>query len=153
MSLTTFRLPILALVLGGILAACSAKEIPPIIGERQEHLKQIAGSNRAIRDELEKPEPSVDLIRTNAATMAELVPQLPTWFPEGSGPETGADTEALPIIWEQPELFAEKAGNAKSAVENLMAAASGGDLEQIRTAAKDVGPNCGGCHDTFRMDD
>ena len=153
MSLMTIRLPLLLLSLGGLLAACSSAEVPPIIAERQDNLSQIAGANRGIRDELENPEPSIEVIRTNSAILSELLPQLPTWFPEGTGPETGAETEALPVIWERWSDFEAAHGRAVAAVEALAAAIDTEDLEQIRTAAGEVGPNCGGCHDTFRLDD
>ncbi|NML08269.1 cytochrome c [Sphingomonas sp. G-3-2-10] len=145
----------LALVLAATLAGCSsgssdgngaaAAENP-----REAKFKAIAKANKAITEELKKDAPSVDTIRTNATTLAGLSSQVPSWFPTGTGPESGIDTEAKPAIWEQPAEFSTAAGNFDTAVKALNAAATGGDIAAIRTAAAAVGPTCKGCHDKFR---
>ena len=66
--------------------------------------------------------------------------------------EFDVETEALPVIWEQPDAFAEKVMNLTNAADAVVAAVQSGDAEDIRNAAGSVGRNCRGCHDDFRLD-
>ncbi len=61
-------------------------------------------------------------------------------------------TEALPVIWEKPDAFAEKAKNLTEAADAVIAAVATGNMNAIKDAAGTVGKNCGGCHDDFRED-
>lgn len=63
------------------------------------------------------------------------------------------ETEALPVIWEQPDAFAEKVSNLTQAADAVIAAVATGDADAIQDAAGSVGQNCGSCHDDFRVDD
>lgn len=62
------------------------------------------------------------------------------------------ETEALPVIWEEPEAFAEKASNLTEAADDILAAVASGDMDAIQDTAGSLGQNCGGCHDDFRVD-
>lgn len=143
-----------ALVLAATLAGCSSGSSDGNAARaenpREAKFKAIAKANKAITEELKKDAPSVETIRTNATTLAGLSGQVAGWFPAGTGPESGIDTEAKPAIWEQPAAFSTAAGNFDTAVKALNAAATGGDIATIRTASAAVGPTCKGCHDKFR---
>ncbi len=61
------------------------------------------------------------------------------------------ESEALPRIWEEPELFKQAQGNFKEALANVKMAVDKNDPD---LAAKDVaglGRACKGCHDGFRQ--
>ncbi len=62
------------------------------------------------------------------------------------------DSEALPVIWEQPEKFKAALQKAADAAENFhRVAASGADKAALGAAFKEVGMSCRGCHDDFRV--
>jgi cytochrome c556 len=118
---------------------------------REANFKKIAKANKAIGDELKKPSPAIAILQANAGTIDQLAPQVPHWFPAGSGPESGARTEALPAIWQRPEDFARKAADFAAAARTLQAAAAGGDIANVWAAAPAVGASCKGCHEQFRQ--
>lgn len=137
------------LMFAGAVTAAAADQVTA----RQKNFKQVGGASKAMADEFKKAQPSVQVLQANAKTIAALAPQVPRWFPKGSGPESGAKTKALPLIWQNTAGFNKAAGNFAAAARNLNAAAATGDAAKIRTAFTAVGGTCKGCHDTFRSKD
>lgn len=88
-------------------------------------------------------------LKAHADGLANGAKELKYIFPAGSDVD---DSEALPIIWEQPEEFQKAIGNAEKATEAFSEAVSGGDRAAIAAAFRDVGAACRGCHDQFRLD-
>lgn len=70
-------------------------------------------------------------------------------FPSGSNV---GDSEALPVIWEQPEEFAAAITKVQEASAAFLAAAESGDAERIGGAFRTLGGACRGCHDRFRVE-
>lgn len=138
------------LIASGALASFAVAAAPAdVITARQQGYKQIGKAFKAINDNL-KETPDVALIRTNAATIAQLAPKVNTWFPAGTGKETGIKTAALPTVWTQRPEFAADAKKFADAAKLFDAAAKKGDIAAIRTAAGDLGQTCKTCHQTFR---
>lgn len=82
--------------------------------------------------------------------LANGAAELKYLFPAGSNV---GDSEALPVIWEKPDEFAEAIAAAEEATAALRKAAAGGDRAAIGAAFRDVGAACRGCHDQFRLDE
>lgn len=143
---------LIAIVLAATVTATTAWAATPAetITARQNNFKQIGRAQKAISDELKKPAPSIAAIRASAQTMASLAPNVNRWFPRGSGPESGAKTAALPVIWQQVAQFNSRAGQLTNAVRGLQRAAASGNVNQVRAAFPAVGGTCKGCHDTFK---
>ena len=85
-----------------------------------------------------------------ALKMSENYKALISYFPDNT--KTGYDTEALPSVWEEKELFNELMNKASkdandfaSLVMNLM----GDDLKEHQK--KMIWSQCKTCHDKFRM--
>ncbi len=87
-----------SLVLGGgaALAAVNAKSVTE---SRQANFKTMGKSMKAMTDGLKAGSPDMTAIAANAATLRGLAPKISTWFPKGTGPESGVKTEALAEIW------------------------------------------------------
>lgn len=66
---------------------------------------------------------------------------------------SGVETEALDVIWENPEAFAGKLEALTTAAGTLAETATSGDEESILAAVGELGSKCGSCHDDFRLDD
>ena len=132
----------------GLVSAAAAD----IVHERQQNMKQMGGAFKAIGEELKKSDPSIPTIQANAAKMQALAPHVESWFPQGSGPESGVKTHALPAIWTQRAEFHKDADALRQAVDALAAAAKAGNVAQIGAAAGAVGNNgCKSCHETFKQ--
>jgi cytochrome c556 len=85
----------------------------------------------------------------HAEGLANGAQELDRIFQEGSNVE---DSEALPVIWEEPEAFAEAISKAQEATAAFVAAAETGDREAIGAAFRNVGMSCRGCHDNYRVE-
>ncbi len=120
------------------------------IRERQANFKNLARASKTIGDQLKARNPSVEQIQASARVLADHAPQILTWFPAGSGPESGVRTRAKAEIWTNQEGFGEAAARFIATAQEFSIIAGTGDVAAIRTAQADLGPSCRNCHDQFR---
>lgn len=120
---------------------------------RQGQLKKMGKAFKTISDELKAGEPDLAAIQEAAASVPVESAGMADWFPEGSGPESGVKTDALPVIWEDMADFEQKVADFHAASDNLAAVAAGGDLAAIGAAFGETGGTCKSCHQKFRADD
>lgn len=120
-----------------------------LMEQRHENYGKIGDAMKQISRQMRGDNPDLGQVRAGAATIAELAPQVPSWFPEGTGPNVGK-TEARAEIWQKPEDFAAKARDFREAAMAFNAAAQGSDLGSIRAAHANLGKSCKGCHDLYR---
>jgi cytochrome c556 len=141
------------LVAGLIAAAATAavaQNAASVIQARQAHYKQIGAASKGIHDELAKPAPSVAAIQGFASTIDTLAPQIPSWFPPGSGPEAGVKTAAKPEIWTNPTGFAQAASGLAAEAHKFDQVAQAGNVDAIRAEYANLGKACLTCHSQFR---
>lgn len=91
-------------------------------------------------------------VETNAARLQALTKMMADAFAADTRANDVA-TDALDVIWEQPEDFAAKIQDAIDASDALAAAAETGDESAMRKAIGIMGSSCGSCHDDFKADD
>ena len=85
-----------------------------------------------------------------AAKMSKNYEALIDYFPENT--KTGHETEALPSIWEEKELFNElmnKASNDANDFSQIVMTLMGDELKEQQK--KMIWSQCKTCHDKFRM--
>ncbi len=128
-------------------------EIKTQIEARQAQYKKIGGAFKTINDNLKSGSPDMAAIQAAAATVVEAGAGMGDWFPEGTGPESGIKTEALPAIWENRAEFDTKVAAFQAAAANLKTVADAGDPAAVGPAFGATGGTCKGCHDNFRLDD
>lgn len=162
--------PVFTLGLAGALAACGGGAEAPadesgdepaagmtssegsIIETRQANFETIGDEFKAIRGQLEASEPDFGVIEASANTINTNAQKISGYFPEGTGVDSGADTEALETIWEKPEEFAAAAQKLVDTSASLAAVAGSGDAAAVGEAVKTMGGSCKACHDNFRLD-
>ena len=120
-----------------------------LMKERHENYEKIGDAMKVISRELKGDSPDLAQVRRNADVIATLAPQVPGWFPPGSGPDVGK-TEAKAEIWQKPEDFTAKARAFAEAATAFRSAAQGTDLAAIRAAHGNLGKSCKACHDLYR---
>jgi cytochrome c556 len=125
-------------------------DIAAVMKARHEHYKEMGKAMKGIGDQLKAGSPSVESIQGHAALIAGFGPQILTWFPEGSGPETGIETRAKTEIWQDAATFRERAQAFEAESARFNQTAQSGDLEAIRAAVPALGKACSNCHDLFR---
>jgi cytochrome c556 len=123
-----------------------------LMHERHENYEDIGDAMKVITRELRGDQPDLAAIRVGADTIATLAPQIPSWFPAGTGPDVG-ETHALAAIWQRPEDFSAKAQALEEQANAFRAAAQGTDLAAIRAAHADLGQACKACHDLYREEE
>lgn len=87
---------------------------------------------------------------SHVEAIAGLGEQLSVLFPAGSG---AGKTDALPLIWEEPEKFQKAVEAGTSATAKLRDAVRGGNKDAIGQALKGLGDACKGCHDRYRKEE
>ena len=139
---------------GGAEAAAPVGDAPPEIAQRQDEFEGIGDNFKLIREELETDAPDMAAIEGAATDINARFQRVIDLFPEGSSMEAGYDTEALAVIWEDPDDFARVHEAALLASEEMMAAAASGDPAAVGEQVGDLGLNgCKACHDKYRVDD
>lgn len=131
------------------LVAVPRETAAQLIQARQNNYKKIGDAMKLISRGLRSDSPALPVVRTGAATIATLAPQVPGWFPAGTGQDLGK-TGARAEIWQRPDDFSAKAEAFEEAARNFELAAQGNDLEAIRAAHADLGKSCKACHDLYR---
>ena len=120
------------------------------VKDRIDHMKGLGGAAKALGDQLRSGSPDPAVVKVQTAKIVEASQAIPGWFPNGSGPEAGAKTRALPVIWTDSAGFttAQKAFAAQAA--KLNAAAATGDMAATGAETKALFGACKGCHDKYR---
>ena len=146
----------LALIGSILVAGAGAAQAPgmeTVIKARQAHYKEIGRSFKGVMDEFKKPDPSVAELQRYTAAIDRLAPQILSWFPKGSGPESGVKTAALATIWQKPAEFQKDANAFALQAHTFNATALSGNLGAIRAGIQPLGEACKTCHQTFRARD
>jgi len=114
---------------------------------RQSVMKALAGHMGATASIIKGEAGASHHLVAHAAAISSLARMAKDVFPKGSDK---GDTRALPVIWEQPQDFAQVIKAMEAATGGLVAAARSGDGIDIKNAFSAVGKACGGCHKKFR---
>ncbi len=119
-------------------------------GVRHERFEEIGDGMKAISRELKGGSPDVSVVQQQAARIAQLAPEVTTWFPAGSGPETNARTRAKAEIWQDEAGIRAAAAQFVEASGAFDRAARSGDVAAIQAALPVLARSCSNCHERFR---
>jgi cytochrome c556 len=150
----SFAATILCLLFAGLAVLQAAPGDSAFIKSRQDKLRDMGGALKAIDDELKKGSPDwQNAILPNAQTVQSRSTYLLTWFPKGSGPESGVKTYALPAIWQKPDDFTKLGKTAQAEAAKLNQIAASKDANALKAQALVLGKACKACHDSYRSPD
>ena len=131
-------------------AAFAAVDAAKVYEARHTQFHAIASAFKSIIEGLKAEKPDAAAIGGQAKIIEGLAHQIPTWFPAGTGAESGVKTRAKPEIWSDSAGFAAAAKNLETQSATLQTVAATGDLVAIQAQAKAVGGACGACHTKYR---
>jgi cytochrome c556 len=114
------------------------------------HMKDLGGSFKAVRDQTAQEPPNLSLVQIATKEVEFASQELPSWFPAGTGPETGLKMRAFAEIWTDEANFAAAANEFRTQAKRLNELAQAGDLAGVREQTRAVRKTCGGCHDSYR---
>ena len=137
----------------GAAALAQAPSAGDAIKARQTHYKEIGGAAKGLHDELAKPAPDVKALQGYAARISAFAPQIITWFPKGTGPDSGLKTSARAEIWAKPAEFKKAVEDFSAEAGRFNAVAKTGDVAAIRAENMKLGATCKSCHEQFRARD
>lgn len=126
-------------------------DAPAELKERHDNFEAIGDSFKAIRAEFEGDSPDLAKVEAEARNINERANAIEDHFPEGSGPDAGWDTEALPTIWEKPAEFTAAQQKLLEESATMMRLAGEGDAAAAGEQVGALGGACKNCHDTFRQ--
>lgn len=142
-----------AVLVGSGALASAADEPKQIIDYRDSVMHALGGHAGAIAAIMKGEVTYEDQVLPHAKALAATAPTVGDLFPEGSGPDSGVDTRALPAIWDESEQFKQSVEDFEKAADAFLEAARGGKRQEMLAAFKQLGDGCGGCHEDFRKEE
>ncbi len=134
-------------------APAAAPDPKVVIETRQANLKDMGANFKTINDQTKAATPDMAAITAAADKIKGYSVDIGTWFPAGTGPETGIKTAALPKIWEDKATFEAAVAKVQLEASAMQTAAASGDIAQVKAQFPKTGGACKNCHDTFRKPD
>jgi cytochrome c556 len=131
-------------------ASARGIDIATLMHDRHERYEEIGKAMKGITAQLKSGSPSLADIREHADLIARYAPQVVSWFPPGSGPETGRRTRAKAEIWQDFETFRQRAQAFEAEAGNFHRVSRTTDVEGMRAARAELANACKNCHDRFR---
>ena len=139
----------LSIVAGLAIAATAVQAQQDAIAKRKDLMKAVGASAKLSNEMIKGDKPYDAKAAADAmTTIATGWPEFAKSFPKGT--ETGGETTAAPKIWETTSDFEEK-GQAMAKAATAAAAEAAKGPEAFKAAFGEVGKNCKGCHDTYRI--
>jgi cytochrome c556 len=96
--------------------------------------------------------PDMAAVSAAAAKVNEYAGLMGTWFPPGTGPETGVKTEAKANIWTDRATFDTKLATLQTEAGKLVTATAT-DAAAFKAQFGATGGACKGCHEVFREEE
>jgi cytochrome c556 len=122
-----------------------------VVKARQQGLKSLGAAFKAIRDELRNAAPDSAKIKAAAADITRAAGGIGTWFPAGTGPESGVKTDAKPEVWADAAGFAAAQETFIREADKWTHLGDSIDASAWKDAAASLGHSCKGCHDKYRV--
>jgi cytochrome c556 len=143
-----------ALTAGAVCASTADNASSPqtVIETRRATFKKMGAAMKAIVEQLKSDAPDSARMVAAAQVISAGAEELPRWFPAGTGPEAGVETDALPYIWQERAKFDSLVNRLLPESKTMVAAISGKDLAAIKAQVKAVSEVCSTCHHSFRAD-
>lgn len=130
--------------------AVSAAADQNAIDYRKHTMESVGGHMGALVEIAKGQVDHKDHIPVHTAGLAALSNIAPDVFPPDS---QEGDTDALPKIWKEPDVFKQKLADFKKAANDLDAIVKSGAMKDYGAALSTLGKACKSCHDDFKKKD
>lgn len=122
------------------------------IASRIAAYRELGVTFKNVNDELRGSNPSSYVLQYSARQIRGMADRQYELFPKGTGPGTGK-SKALAAIWSNPAGFKKAQDDFSAKAKAFATASAGGNVGQIRLAAKELARACSTCHRQFRRED
>lgn len=149
-----YRIAVLVSSLSLVLAVAlpGNAEDSTVVQERQEGFKTMGRAFKAVAAMAKQGATDNPRIVEAAEAISNRSQLISGWFPEGTGIDDGADTDALNYIWKNSDKFQRLTKDIEVQTSALLSAARSGDANLIASAIKSTKDACSACHKSFRAD-
>ena len=128
-------------------AGATPADIPAFMKTRHENYEDLGKNFKVLMDATKVDAPDMAAVTAAAAKVKEYADQMPTWFPAGTGPESGIETEAKAEIWTDRATFDAAIVRLQGEAAKLAAVT---DAAGLKAQFPATGGACKNCHDKFR---
>ena len=139
-------------VAGALLAAPLMAAPGDQIKARIAGYRDLGATFKSVNDGVRRGSATPDQMRQWAGRISALAQAQYGWFPAGSGPRPGVKTAARAEIWTRGREFRTAQDGFARQAQAFQQVAARGDAAALRTAARQLGASCKGCHDAFRVE-
>lgn len=123
-----------------------------VINVRQQAFKKAGAAFKVIHNELAASSPDAAKIAAAAAEIKASTDAIATWFPPGSGPDSGLKTHARPEIWTDASGFAAtRAAFIRQVEKSSRELADPRERAAWKASSAALGQACKDCHDSYRQ--
>ena len=125
-------------------------DIPAFMKMRHDNYEDIGKNMKVLQDNMKLDAPDMAAVTAAATKIKGYADQMATWFPAGTGPESGIKTEAKAEIWTDRATFDAAVVKLQEESGKLAAVT---DAAAFKAQFPATGGTCKGCHDKFRQED
>ena len=123
-----------------------------VITARQEGFKKLGAAFKIVHNEVANSSPDAGKVAAAAAQIKASTGLIDSWFPPGSGPESGLKTHARTEIWTDAGGFAAtRAAYIRQAEKSARQLTNPGEQGAWKDASAALGQACKDCHDSYRV--
>lgn len=126
-----------------------ATDIAAYMKARHDNYKALGANMKVLQDNFKSDTPDMAAVAPAAANVKLFADAIGAWFPAGTGPDSGNETEAKANIWTDRATFDAAAAKLQAEAVKLAAAT---DAAAFKAQFPATGGSCKNCHDTFRAE-
>ncbi len=131
-------------------ASDTPADVPAFMKTRHENYEALGKNMKVLMDNMKSATPDMAAVTAAAAEVKKTADVMGTWFPAGTGPETGIKTGAKANIWTDRATFDAAAVRLQTEATALAAVT---DAAGFKAQFPKTGAACKNCHDTFREEE
>ncbi len=125
-------------------------DVPAFMKTRHDNYEALGKNMKVLMDNMKAATPDMAAVTTAAAEVKKTADVMGTWFPAGTGPETGIKTGAKANIWTDRATFDAAVVKLQTEATALAAVT---DAAGFKAQFPKTGGACKNCHDTFREEE
>ncbi len=122
-------------------------DVAAFMKARHENYEMLGANMKVLQDNFRAETPDMAAATAAAANVKLFADAMGAWFPAGTGPDSGIESEAKANIWTDRATFDAAAVKLQEESAKLAAAT---DAAAFKAQFPATGGTCKNCHDTFR---
>jgi cytochrome c556 len=131
----------------GPAAMPAATDVPAFMKARHDNYEMLGANMKVLLDNFKSDTPDMAAANAAAVNVKAFADAMGDWFPAGTGPDSGIESEAKANIWTDRATFDAAHAKLKDEAAKLATAT---DAAAFKAQFPATGGSCKNCHDTFR---